>query len=72
MEDHAASCTVWEWVAGDRTYNATKACTCGVRKRAAERRAEELASFHPLVPLRMTDDEFLRTLRIDPEDTCEG
>jgi hypothetical protein len=66
MEQHDTNCSAWEWTNGARILNNGKPCTCGFRTEEAQRRAKALANYRPLKPLRMSDNDFLRTLGIKP------
>lgn len=66
MDLHDANCLVWDWIAGERHCNNAKPCTCGLRSRHAGERAEAAAGYRPLRPLGMSEDDWLRTLGIDP------
>lgn len=65
---HDSLCSVWEWREGERVVNNTKPCSCGLRTELAQERAEALTRYRPLLPLNMSDDDFLRTLGIDPSN----
>lgn len=66
MHEHQSACTVYDWVSGDRFLNNAKPCSCGFRKQEAEERAR--FQFRALKPLGMSEENFLRTLGIKPED----
>ena len=70
MAPHTPDCRVWDWISGDRVLNNTKPCTCGVRAQEMAERAAASVGQRALKPLGMSDYEFLRTLRIDPEADC--
>lgn len=67
---HSPDCTVWVWIGGEK-HRGAKKCSCGASARASQEHSAALSRLRPLRPLGMSDHDFLRTLRIDPEDTCE-
>jgi len=69
MNEHQSHCGVWDWKAGEKTLNNAKPCTCGFREQVAEAQALMRSRNRALRPLNMTDEEFLRSLRIKPEET---
>lgn len=66
MDGHAAHCGVWDWSFGIRTYDVTKMCSCGYRDEQEEKRRQELTRHRPLRPLGMSDEDFLRSMGIEP------
>lgn len=65
-EEHGFDCEIWEYTFEDWEVNPVRPCTCGLRRRQAEQRAQVMARYRRLEPLNMSDDDFLRTLRIKP------
>lgn len=67
MDEHKSHCGVWDWTHGERTLNNAKPCTCGFREEMeAWRRDERTLREHGVTPLGMSEEDFLRTLRIQP------
>lgn len=65
-DGHEAHCSVWDWVNGDKSLNNAKPCICGFRERVAEEKRRLMARYRPLKSLGMSEDDWLRTLGIDP------
>lgn len=66
LNEHQAGCNVWDWVNGNKFLNNALPCTCGFREQVAEEKCHLLARNRPLKPLGMSEDDWLRTLGIDP------
>lgn len=67
LNEHMTHCTVWTWVAGDKYLNNALGCTCGFREQVAEEQRLLSTRYRPLKSLGMSEDDWLRTLGIDPE-----
>ncbi len=59
---HWPECGVWQGATPYGVPDESKDCTCGARKAYLRK-----LNFRAVPPLNMTDDEFLRTMRIKPE-----
>lgn len=66
MEGHASDCQVWDWVCGERLLNNALPCTCGFRGFVELDKIGRQAQFRATKPLGMSEDDWLRTLGIDP------
>ena len=66
MHEHESSCRVWDWVSGHKLLNNAMGCTCGFREQVAEEKRLLSKRYRALKPLGMDEDDWLRTLGIDP------
>jgi hypothetical protein len=67
--EHKTYCDVWVTQAGILRQDNTRKCNCGEREKWHLEQVKNAARTRALRPLGMSDAEFLRTLRINPEES---
>jgi len=66
MTEHLSHCDRWEWIGGSRALGVSKPCNCGYAEYQEKQHQQARTSNRPLRPLGMSEDDFLRSMGIEP------